>query len=56
MGLLAGHFAVAGYFGVIGQLLLFWLVPLFTMAVAVGWIIELAEHYPLPAAEKENSC
>ncbi|WP_225926540.1 MULTISPECIES: fatty acid desaturase family protein [Pseudomonas] len=47
-------FAVAGYFGVIGQLLLFWLVPLFTMAVAVGWIIELAEHYPLPAAEKEK--
>ncbi|WP_274597437.1 hypothetical protein [Pseudomonas sp. SST3] len=32
----------------------FWLVPLFTTAVAVGWIIELAEHYPMPAVETDK--
>ncbi|NVZ51827.1 fatty acid desaturase family protein [Pseudomonas sp. B6002] len=50
----AAIFAVAASFGVVTELLLFWLVPLFTTAVAVGWIIELAEHYPLPAAETEK--
>ena len=46
--------AVAVWFGVVAELVLFWLVPLFTTAVAVGWIIELAEHYPLPAAETDK--
>lgn len=46
--------AVAVWFGVVAELVLFWLVPLFTTAVAVGWIIELAEHYPLPAVETDK--
>ncbi|MFJ8040271.1 fatty acid desaturase [Kitasatospora sp. NPDC096147] len=32
--------------------LLFWLVPLFTTAIAVGWLSELAEHYPMPESER----
>jgi fatty acid desaturase len=32
-------------------LLLFWFVPMFTTAIAIGWISELAEHYPLPESE-----
>jgi fatty acid desaturase len=33
------------------HLLLFWFVPLFTTAIAIGWLSELAEHYPLPESE-----
>ncbi|WP_240139709.1 fatty acid desaturase family protein [Streptomyces sp. MUM 178J] len=33
-------------------LVLFWLVPLFTTAIAVGWLSELAEHYPMPESER----
>lgn len=33
---------------------LFWLVPLFTVAVAIGWLSELAEHYPLPESENKQ--
>lgn len=33
------------------QLLLFWFLPMFTTAVAIGWLSELAEHYPLPESE-----
>ncbi|HEX4833470.1 MAG TPA: fatty acid desaturase [Trebonia sp.] len=32
-------------------LLLFWVAPMLTTAVAVGWLSELAEHYPLPESE-----
>jgi fatty acid desaturase len=35
-------------------LLLFWLVPLFTTAIAVGWLSELAEHYPMPESERDQ--
>lgn len=38
--------------GAMPLLVLFWLVPLFTSAVAVGWLSELAEHYPLPESER----
>lgn len=30
---------------------LFWIVPMLTTAVAIGWLSELAEHYPLPESE-----
>jgi fatty acid desaturase len=42
---------VFAYLGIVKFLLLFWIVPLVTSAVAVGWISELAEHYPLPQSE-----
>jgi len=38
--------------GTLHVLLLFWIVPLFTSAVAVGWLSELAEHYPMPESER----
>ncbi|MDX7988722.1 fatty acid desaturase [Xenorhabdus sp. 12] len=41
------------YFGVFVYFILFWIVPLLTVTVAIGWIIGIAEHYPLPASEKE---
>jgi fatty acid desaturase len=47
-------FAVIGviaYTGVMLEFLMFWIIPLFTAAVTIGWIIELAEHYPLPESE-----
>jgi fatty acid desaturase len=31
--------------------LAFWIVPMFTTATAIGWLSELAEHYPLPESE-----
>jgi fatty acid desaturase len=34
--------------------LLLWVVPLFTSAVAIGWLSELAEHYPLPESENRR--
>jgi len=33
------------------DLALFWIVPMLTTAVAIGWLSELAEHYPLPESE-----
>ncbi|PHM48649.1 fatty acid desaturase family protein [Xenorhabdus miraniensis] len=45
--------SVCVYFDVILYFLAFWLVPLFTFAVAIGWIVELSEHYPLPESENE---
>lgn len=33
------------------DLVLFWIVPMLTTAVAIGWLSELAEHYPLPESE-----
>ncbi|CAM3219855.1 fatty acid desaturase family protein [Xenorhabdus nematophila] len=41
------------YFGFFMYFILLWIVPLFTVTVAIGWIIGIAEHYPLPASEKE---
>ncbi|MBI0293373.1 fatty acid desaturase family protein [Streptomyces sp. PRKS01-29] len=32
-------------------LLLFWIVPLLTSYVVIGWFSELAEHFPLPESE-----
>lgn len=31
--------------------LFFWIVPMFTTGIAIGWFAELAEHYPLPEVE-----
>lgn len=45
---------VCAYFGWLLYLLLFWIVPLFTTAIAVGWLTELAEHYPLPQSEQKT--
>lgn len=47
---------VAGcaWFGVLPELALFWFVPLVTSNVAVGWLSELAEHYPLPESEHKR--
>lgn len=35
-------------------LLLLWFAPLVTSGVAVGWLSELAEHYPLPESESQK--
>jgi fatty acid desaturase len=40
--------------GVWLQFVLFWIVPLFTTAIAIGWLSELAEHYPLPESENRQ--
>lgn len=45
---------VCAYFGVLPELLAFWFVPLCTTSVAVGWISELAEHYPMPEGESKR--
>lgn len=44
------------YFGVLPELLLFWFVPMCTTSVAIGWISELAEHYPMPEGRPSASC
>ncbi|EOD66390.1 fatty acid desaturase family protein [Amycolatopsis vancoresmycina] len=53
--ILAGLWAVILTFLAIGgflpEFLLLWIVPLFTTAIAIGWLSELAEHYPLPESE-----
>jgi len=41
-------------FGWWPYLLLFWVLPMFTTGVAVGWISELSEHYPLPESESKQ--
>lgn len=46
--------SVAAVFGWLHILLLFWVVPMFTTAIAVGWLSELAEHYPLPESENKQ--
>ncbi|HEY1628161.1 MAG TPA: fatty acid desaturase family protein [Streptosporangiaceae bacterium] len=33
------------------DVVLLWIVPMLTTAVAIGWLSELAEHYPLPESE-----
>ncbi|MCI4066898.1 fatty acid desaturase family protein [Micromonospora sp. R77] len=45
---------VALAFGWAPYLLAFWFVPLFTTAIAIGWLTELAEHYPLPESEDKQ--
>lgn len=40
--------------GFLLEFLLFWIVPLLTTAIAVGWLSELAEHYPLPESENRQ--
>ncbi|WP_211240410.1 fatty acid desaturase family protein [Haloglycomyces albus] len=47
-------FGVCAYFGWLHLLLLLWFVPLFTTAIAIGWLTELAEHYPLPESESSQ--
>jgi fatty acid desaturase len=37
--------------GCLLQFVLFWIVPMFTIAIVIGWLSELAEHYPLPESE-----
>jgi fatty acid desaturase len=46
--------ALCAWQGWLLELLLFWLVPMFTTAVAIGWLSELAEHYPLPESESRQ--
>ncbi|GLZ38103.1 fatty acid desaturase family protein [Actinokineospora sp. NBRC 105648] len=50
-GLWAVIIGVCAAFGFLPELLLFWFVPMFTTAVTIGWLSELAEHYPLPESE-----
>ncbi|MFF8940351.1 fatty acid desaturase [Streptomyces paradoxus] len=45
---------VCAWFGWLPELLLFWFVPLFTTNVAIGWLAELSEHYPMPEAERQQ--
>ena len=40
--------------GCLLNLVLLWIVPMLTTAVAVGWLSELAEHYPLPESEDKQ--
>lgn len=47
-------FAVCALLGQLHLLLLFWFVPMFTTAVAIGWLCELAEHFPLPESESKR--
>ncbi|MEU0623637.1 fatty acid desaturase family protein [Streptomyces rubiginosohelvolus] len=50
----AAIFGVCAWFGVLPELLLFWFVPLFTTNVAIGWLAELSEHYPMPESENKQ--
>lgn len=54
LGLWTGIVTALALTGFLLELLLFWLVPLFTTAIAVGWLSELAEHYPLPESENRQ--
>jgi fatty acid desaturase len=38
-------------FGLMKEFLFFWIVPMFTTSIAIAWLAELSEHYPLPDAE-----
>lgn len=50
----AALLAITAWGGWLFLLLIFWIVPLFTTAIAVGWLSELAEHYPLPESENKQ--
>ena len=45
---------LCAWFGVLPELLLFWFAPLFTTNVAIGWLAELSEHYPMPESENQK--
>jgi fatty acid desaturase len=45
---------ICAWFGVLPELLLFWFLPLCTSNVAIGWLSELAEHYPMPEGESQR--
>lgn len=45
---------VCAWFGWLPLLVLFWFVPLFTTNVAIGWLAELSEHYPMPESEQQQ--
>jgi fatty acid desaturase len=45
---------VCAWTGTLTELALFWLIPLCTSNVAIGWIAEVAEHYPLPESENKR--
>ncbi|MEU0520243.1 fatty acid desaturase family protein [Streptosporangium sp. NPDC006007] len=47
-------FGLCAWGGVLPHLLLFWFVPLFTTNVAIGWLAELSEHYPMPESENKQ--
>ena len=46
--------AVCAYAGWLPVLVLLWFVPMVTTGIAVGWLSELAEHYPLPETEAKK--
>lgn len=50
----AAVLAVLAVAGQLHMLLLFWIVPMFTTFVAIGWLTELAEHFPLPESESKR--
>lgn len=49
----AAILTLIGLAGAWWQFAVLWVVPLFTTAIAVGWLSELAEHYPLPESENK---
>jgi fatty acid desaturase len=46
--------ALAAYFGLFVELLLFWVVPYLTSFQILGWFIEVAEHSPMCETESKN--
>ncbi|MEU1075108.1 MULTISPECIES: fatty acid desaturase family protein [unclassified Streptomyces] len=50
----AGIIGLCAWQGWLLELALLWFVPLFTTAIAIGWLSELAEHYPLPESENKQ--
>lgn len=49
-----GIISLALYFNFFHFLLLFWLIPLSTSAMIIGWFIEMAEHFPLVQVSKDK--
>lgn len=45
---------VAGFFGWLDELVLFWIVPYLTTFQILGWFIEIAEHSPLCEGHTSN--
>ena len=46
-------FLSAYYYGLIKMIILYWLVPLFTTHMIIGYFIEMSEHYPFLGTSKE---
>lgn len=40
-------FLTATYFGYLAELFLYWIIPLMSSFLIIGWYLELAEHYPM---------